>query len=481
MANWPVFVNSPEMRQIIQENYLERDIKDQLFPGLLFRGSVGADDAEKWDGEIGDSKIMSGAGLIVPNTNKLAAGEDPVPRNAPYEQWQVTLGHYAGTTDMHCTSSFLALRNLLIQKSREQALHAAHSVDRIARARLYNAGLSGWTSARGAQGPTSSLAVTRLNGFTQARNPTLAGGTNPVRFGGVSGNNPLTVTILTTTGAVTRTVTGFTPDNQDDVWGPGTLTLAGGNVTVADRAYVLATDATWMHRVGGALTDDGISTANILSLAGVRAMVGRFRQTYANPFGDGFYRAFLDPVGESQLFSDSEFRQVHQGVPEHFSYKKFSSGMAMGTVFISNPECPQDVNVLNADGSVATSFATQTYATGDNPFAGEVYNATDVRIHRALFVAGGAFKEYYLDRSGLITEAGLNGKAMTGVRVTNNDVDVVAERIQLLYRAPMNRTQDMVAISWVWDGEFTVRTDAAGGADRRRYKRVGVVAYGEAA
>jgi len=478
MANWPIFVNSPEMRQLIQENYLEREIKDVLFPKQLFRGEVGPEDAEKWDGEIGDSKWMSGAGIITPTTNKLQPGSDPTVRNAPYEQWQVVLGHYGGTTDLHVTSDHISVRNGLLQKAKEQALHAAYSVDRIARNRLYNAALSGWTTCRGGQGPVTALAVTRLNGFTLARNPTLANSTNPVRFGAVSGNNPLSVTILTTTGEVTRTVTGFTPDNQDDVWGPGTLTLSGGAVTVADRAYVFATDATWMHRVGGAMNDDGIASNNTLSLAAIRAMVGRFEQTYVSRFPEGFYHAHLDAVMKSQLFSDSEFRQVHQSVPDHFTYRQFVADAALGCLFLDNPECPQDVNVLNADGTVASSFATQTYATGDNPFAGEVYNAGSVRIHRALFVGAGGFKEYFLDRSGLITEAGLNGKSMTGARVVNNDVDVVAQRTQMHIRSPVNRTQDMVAISWVWDGDFAVRTDAAGGADRRRYKRVGVVACG---
>lgn len=468
MPDFSVILQSAEVRTIVQENLLERAFHDALFPNLLFRGEVSP---VPWAAGIGDTQIFTAPGLIPVNCRPLRPGEDPEPKTYPLEQWQAQCNQYADTMDTHMPTSMMAIANLFLRNAHQLGMQASQSLNRIVRDRLYASALSGWTVADGAQAATTSLRVKRLNGFTRARNPALSG-TQAVRFELVSAGNPLTVTIFDNGAAVTNTVVGFTPDTAGDEIGPGILILGVAVTSVADRGYVISIDRTELVRVGGGNKIDDVGSSDVPTLADVRSAIAQFWQDNVPAHPDGRYHAHLDPKSQALIFADPEFQRLMQSLPDYFPYQEFALGQLLGTVFLRNSECPIPQTVL---GGTTGTF------TLDDPFPGELFNngnpATGVRVHEILFTAQGGILEYYNDLSALITEAGIPGK-VAEPSITNNGIEVMSERIQLLIRQPLNRLADKVSTSWKFMGDWPQRTDAATGGPAR-YKRTRVIQHGE--
>lgn len=466
MADFSTILQTPEIRSLVQENILERAFHDALFPRMLFRGEA---TPQVWPANIGDSMVFTGVGLVKPKMKPLMPGSDPAPSTYAAEQWTATLQQYADSIDTHMPTSIAAIANLFLRNAHQLGMSAGQALNRIVRDRMYNAAESGWTVADGGQGPTSTLRVKRLNGFTTARRPDLPTG-SAVRFDTVSTNNPLPITVIGTGGAVVVNVVGFSPDVAGDSIGPGVLTLSGP-VTVADRAAVYSVDRTYMVRVGGGNSVDDIGSNDTLKLSDIRAAVARFWQENVPEHADGRFHCHLDPTSQAQVFGDQEWRQLLTSLPDYYMYRQFALGELLNTVFFRNSECPVPETV---EGGLSATF------TQDDPFAGELYNdgtTSGVKVHRALFSGQGGIYEYHQDLSGLVTDAGITGK-IGEPRITNNSIEVFTDRIQLILRSPLNRLQDLVSTSWKFIGDWPVRTDATTG-DAARFKRFCVVQSGE--
>jgi len=457
---------------MVQEKFLQREWNDGLFPGLLMRAEA---EPQKWDPTWGDEIIRTGSGFIQPDLRPLRPGVDPTPVTYNKEQWSATKQLYGQTIDEHMPSSAAAFASLLMDKAKKMAMAAAQSMNRKARQVLYNAGSSGWTNCDGAQAAVTTLRVARLNGFTKARRPDLAQG-SPVRFEAVSTSNPLSITIYDNAGpaAVTRTVTGFTPDNAGDEFGPGTLTIAGGAVTVDDRAYVYASDRTSIVRVGGGNSVDDVGGADVLTFADIRTAVSRFRTQNVPAHSDGRFHSHINPTSQTQLYGDPEFQRMLTGVPDYLPYKAFTLGETLGCIFFMDNEVPQAFNVY--PGTQTAFVAEQTSWEAREGLAPELFNANSVAIQRPIFTGFGGMIEYFEDFENQVTEAGLQGAKMSTV-ATNNGITVVADRTWLMIRSPQNRLQDIVALTWKFAGDFPFRTDATSG-DAARFKRVLTIEHG---
>ncbi len=424
-----------------------------------------------WAANVGDNQIFSAPGLMPIDASPLKPGDDPKPDTYPMEQWTAQMNQYAKSIDTHMPTSMVAIANLFLRNSHQLGLQAAQTLNRKVRDQIFNAAISGWTVADGAQTGVTTLRGKRLNGFTRARHPALA-----AKFDLVSSSNPLSITIFDTTpAAVVRSVTGFTADNPGDEVGPGTLTLATA-VTVLDRAYVVSSDATQTVWVGGGNKVDDIGSTDLPTLGSIRTAVSNFRQQNVPEHPDGNFHSHLDPTSESLIFQDSEFQRLLTALPDSYFYSQFAIGKLLGTVFFRNTENPVPETVIGG----GAAGATPAFDLRD-PFPGEMWNngssTTGVKIHRILFTAQGGVMEYYNDMSQLITEAGLNGK-LAEPNVVNNGIEVFSDRIQLVIRAPQNRLQDLVSVSWRFMGDWPLRTDAATG-NASRYKRFSVVNHGE--
>jgi hypothetical protein len=463
MPDFSIILQSPEIRQIVQTNTLERMFHDSLMPRLLFRGEAMP---QPYPAGVGDTMFFSAPGLIDVDGRPLAPQTDPSPVNFTYEQWFAQLQQYAGTIDTHMPTSMVAIAELFLRNAQQLGLQAARTLNSIVRDRMYNAALSGWTVANGAQSGTS-LIVQRLNGFTRARNPNLAAG-SPVRFDQVSANNPLSIHVFDNGADRVCNVTGYSSVTPGDEIGPGTLTLDASMVSVANRGYVFSADASDVIRVGGGNSVDSLGASDVVTLADCRSAVAQFWQNNVPEHPDGRFHCHLDPISQTRLFADNEFQRLLTALPDYYMYKQFALGELLGTVFFRNSECPVASTVVGG--------STATFSQKD-PFAGELFslgvlptsNASSLPVHRLLFTAQGGIFEYYSDLSNLITEAGVTGK-VGEPRIVNNGIEVMSERIQLIIRGPLNRLQDMVSTSWKFIGDWPARTDAATG-DAARYKR----------
>ena len=471
----------PLIRAVVQTGTLERQFRDALFPRLLFRGEA---EQSLFPGNIGDSLSFTGVGLIPPSLAPLVPGVDPIPATWQAERWTAQTQLYGNAINTHMPSSIVAIANLFLRNAQQLGLSAGQTLNRLVRNVLYNAAESGNCTASGAQTGVSTLLVNRLNGLTRARRPDLSTG-SPVAFDPVSSSNPLTVSITTTTGVVTRQITSFIPTTSGDEVGPGTITFTGGTVTVADRAPVLASDCSAVVRVGGGSSTDAIGSNDLLRLSDIRNILAQFRLNNVPEMPDGRFHAHLDPTSETQLFSDPEWQRLMTSLPDYYAYRRFAIGEVLGTVCFRNNECPLPQTVSNtaagaSSGFLAANTVVSGVAYGADPFAGELYSTgltSGVPVHRVLFAGQGACNEYYQDLNPLITAAGITGK-VGEPRITNNGIEVATDKITLILRAPLNVMQDMVSAAWKFGGTWVVRTDVCtGGA--ARYKRVGIIQHGE--
>lgn len=468
MSNFGVIANLDSVREIVQSRTLERAFHDALYPSNLFRAEASP---VPWAMNIGESQVFTAPGLMEPDTSPLEAGTEPEPQSYTFEQWEATMAQYAKTIDTDMPTNYVTIASTFLRNAQQLGLQAAQSLNRKVRNRQYNAAESGHTVADGAQTSVTVLAVKRLNGFTRARNPTLTGASR-VKFDRVSASNPLQVRIYDTGGPafVTRYVVAYSPSIMGDELGPGTITLTGGAVSVADRAVVQSIDRTFVVRAGGGEKVDDIGPSDLPKLGNVRDVVARMQDMNVPTFADGRYHAHLSPMSIAKIFSDPELQRLNTSLPEYTMYKELALTEILGCIFYRNNECPQPSKVVGgttATFTVRDDFAPELYSDGTT--AGTV-------LHRILFTGPGGIYEYYSDLAQLITEAGILGK--TGeFSLSNNGIEVMSERIQMIIRAPLDRLQQKVSMSWNFIGDWPVRTDAATG-DAARYKRMCVLIHG---
>lgn len=461
MVNFTTISQDPTIRALVQDGLLERAFHDSLFPRLLFRAEA---QPQLWPNNVGDHMVFTGVGLMTPSMTPLQPGQDPTPTGYAAEQWEAFLQQYAATTDTAMPTSITAIANLFMRNAQQLGLNAGQSLNRIARNRAYNAAMSGQTVSTGTGTGSTSIHVENVNGFLTARNPSIVGASQ-VQFQPVSSVNPLTVTVAGTA----NTVIAAVPDNSGDQYGPGTLTL-GTAATWTARQPVLAADQTFSVYVGGGNQTDAINSADQMTLSAIRAAVARFWNMNVPEMPDTRFHAHIDPTAMAQVFNDSEFNRLLTALPDYYMYKQFSIGELLNTVFYRNSENPSPSTVLNTAGA---------YNPLD-PFGGDLYSngtTSGTPLHRTLLIGQGGLFEYYQDLSALITDAGITGKVGRAT-IDNNGIEVNTDRIQLVFRSPLNRLQDLVSTSWKFIGDWPVRTDAATG-DAARYKRVCQIISGE--
>lgn len=472
--------NNAVLRSLVQQNMLQREFQDGLLPRFLFRAEVAS--VESWPGQAGDTKVFTDDGFLPIDIAPLPVTTDPTPQTYPVEQWSASLYDWKGTVDVNMVQSFQAMQSLYLRNAKKLSIQGGFTLNNIVRQRLMNAAQAGWTVADGAQGPTTTLRVRRINGFTDVRRPDLASG-SPVRYETVSSTNPLQITVQ---GNGTRNVTGFTPDNAGDIWGPGTLTLDLA-VTVTDRAAVIASNSTWLWRVGtgydpNAGKIDQITAANLLRWSDIRAVVAHFQSGLApvEEHEDGYYHMHIDPMGSKQLFADPETQRLYTARELNSGpYLKGTFSTGMGVVLIENALMPDPSTVLN--GQVAQLPAGKKFYSTADSLGFELWPtgtpATSQPVRRALLVGRGFLKEYQQEQLNYVSDAGVTGIiADPDGLVQNNGVAIRMQGVNLYIRSGMNRTMDQISMTWRFIGDWVAKPDGCVG-DASKYKRASVIEY----
>jgi hypothetical protein len=451
---------SPQLVAVIQDRTLERVFHDALYPRLIYRAEAVP---EKWEANLGETKIFTRSGLMDVDTDPLTPGQDPLPGSYDFEQWQATAEQYGHAVDSHMPTSHVALASTFLRDTHQLGLHSAQKINRITRNRLfaaYGEGEAMVTIAVGI-GPTQAQ-VSTISGFTEV----LLNGVPTA----VSAANPLPVTFSNAEPA--NTVIGAIPLDPLQPRGPGIL-LFGAATTVGLplRTAVFAGTRSTRFRVGGAATIDGMIATNILTLQDVINAIADLRDNNVPPHADGYYHVHLSTQGEAQIFADNAFQRLNQSLPEGHRFQTLAIGQLVGARFFRNTENPTAGNsgaLVATDGGAGNAQVAAELGL-------EVTNQTNIAIRRALVTGGGALYEKWIDEAGFLTEAGVTGK-LGSFSIINGGVAVVTERIRYILRAPLDRLQQQVSQAWSFSGDWPVPSDlTTGGA--ARYKRSAIIEH----
>lgn len=451
-ANFVVGFNASVV-SAIQDRTLARVFRDALYPRILYRAEA---DPELWLANLGTNQTFTRSGTMRPTTRPLTANADPTPATYGMEQWEAFAQQYGGSIDTHMPTSYTTLASLYLRNMHQLGLHAAQSLNRVVRDRIYNAYVAGNTVVAANVGGGTTFRVVSLDGFTRRQ---LNG-----RPTAVSPANPLPILITSGGVVLTRNVVGFTPDFPGDEIHGGVLTIDVAHAGLTARDIVRAVNRSRIIRSGGGESVDAISSGDLFTVENVRAAVAQLRKDNVPTHDDGTYHCHLDPDSENQIFSDNEFQRLNQSLPDYMHYRELALGTFGGVAFYRNTEAPV-VATVDQDPNFGFTFAA------------ELTNATGVEIHRPLFTGGGSIEEKYLDESKYISEAGVQGK-IGEFAITNNGVQVMAERVRLVLRSPQDRLQQQTSASWSHSGDWAIPTDALNTTSPADYKRALVVEHG---
>jgi hypothetical protein len=447
---------NPSLQNAIQDNTLVRTFREALFPRILYRAEA---DAEEWAQNVGQSSTFTRAQNMRPTTRPIPRNRDPIPETYGIEQWEVRADQYGGSIDTDMPTAYVTIVSLFLRNMQQLGLHAAQSLNRLARDMAFNAYEAGNTNVRTTTGNSTSLPVVSLNGFTRRQ---LNGRPMPVGI-----NNPLPIAIIRASDSVLANVIAATPDSPTDEIHGGVLTLDVAHGGVTARDVVLAANRSRVINAGGGVGIDSITASDQFTTADIRMAIAQLRGDLIPPHPDGTYHAHLDSTTESQIWGDEEFKRIHQSLPDHIAYREFALGTGfMGTTFYRNQEAPVDTATVDNDPNFGGTFAPETV------------NANGVVIHRTIFTGADWIEEKYLDESKFSTqEAGVLGK-IGSFSLTAGGSQVMAERIRCIIRGPLDRLQQMFSSSWSWSGGFGFPTDAGSKTSGADYKRACVLRTG---
>lgn len=451
----------PLVLDLVQKGLIERGFHDSLFPNLAYRSEA---TFEEWGANSGEEIVMSRPGLLPPNVTPLTPGVDPTPQTPTFEQWTAQLKRYADTLDIHMPTSAVAAANLFMRQIQSLGLQAGQSVNRLPRNALFKSYTSGWTVTTASAGAgATTIHVASLNGFTDVL--TISTQAKAIA---VSPANPLAITLGT---LGTKSVVGALPDDPTDPYGPGTLYLSAaiGGSGVGARVYVKSSAAPRIIRAGGGNSVDSIGPGDTFSLQDAINATAYLRDANVQPHSDGLYHCHISALANAQVFADPAFQRLNTALPEHSIYKEGFIGTLGGVMFILNTESPNDVN---SGSKVATG--TKAYYSRD--IGTETVNEDGTRIGRMIITGRDSIYERGLDEaSNYVSEAGLNGK-QGEFDIVNNNVQVSTDRIRLIMRAPQNRLQDIVSVTWSITTSFPVPSDIGAGGPER-FKRALVIEH----
>lgn len=445
---------NPGVVSAIQDRTLQRTFRDALFPRLLYRMEAVA---ELWPVNLGANQTFSRAGLITPTTRPSASNQEPKPVKYDIEQWEATAMPWNSTIDTHMPTSYVTLASQYLRNLHQLGCHAGQSLNRVVRDKLFNAYTAGNTVVvTGGVGGGTAVPVQNLAGFTRK----LYNG----RPSAVSASNPLPITIITASGAITRNVVAFTPDITGDEIHSGTLTIDVAHSGLSGREAVLAVNRSRLIYSGGGSRVDDVSSADQFRMADIRASIAQLQFDNVLPHEDGSYHFHLDPISQSQIFGDNEFQRLNQSIPDYIHYRRFALAFLLGATFYRNSEAPTTATV-NEDPD--TGFTT----------AFETTNPDGVTLHRPIVTGQGAIEEKYLDESRFISEAGIQGK-IGEFAVVNGGMQIMTERIRLILRAPLDRLQQTTSASWSFSGDWPMPTDETAKSSPATYKRAVAIVHG---
>lgn len=421
------------LQPIIQTGYLERAFHDSLKAQLAYRAVAMKD---VFPARIGETFTRTRTGLRPAVTAPLSPSgntnfDNGLSGSTPgVEQYTMTINQYGDTDDLNVATETVGIANQFVLKGRQLGEQAGRSMDQLAANALFNAYLSGNTRATAATTTSASLHVDDVRGFQTVL---VNGVVTPV-----SGTNTLAVAI----GASANTVTAVAVDGSNTSTAPGgvsgTLTLGTAVSATLNQAVVSGVAPSILRPSGRATTAALVAGDTLLMRTNLLQAVTNLRMNSVPAIG-GAFNCYLDPQQLMGLFADPEFQILFRGQYGAREYRQGEVFELMGLRFIPNNMAPQQVI-----GGLA--------------------------VRRAIVVGAEALIESDCTAAMRASEV---GNPLAEVRFVDG--------VKFINRAPMDRLQQIVAMSWNWIGGFVAPTDTTANpnvlptASNAVYKRAVVV------
>lgn len=298
-----------QLQNAIQQNYLQRAFLDPLVNKLGYRSIA---EKTEFPGRIGQSITMTRTGLLVPNITPLDPATNNnldngiTPTQYATEQFTLSVAQYPQQPMLiNLMSDMQTIASFAIRNSMNIGVALATANDRLARASLFGAYLSGNTFIT-ASASSVTQAVDDTRGFQTA---VLNGVVTAVGSG-----NPLNITV----NGVANTVIGFANDSVNvstttQTGGmSGTITLGTTASTTAGQA-VVSVYAPLIVRPNARATSYALQSTDLLTMQAIRSAIASLVNNSV-PTVNGAYNLFLNQSSMNQLQQDSEFQLLNRGV-----------------------------------------------------------------------------------------------------------------------------------------------------------------------
>lgn len=439
------FSSSPTVLALFRENILSGIWRASMLPDLKYRGEY---EKGPWVG--GGSGLPGSAlsayitkrGTMDADATPLAFGADPTDDTTTYEQYLASIQEIAGSVACDKVKNDLSALPLYRGDFEALSTKAAKSLNVMSRYPLYNAALAGQTVLT-TTANNASQPVARINGFTHSF--TAAGIYAPVSVA-----NPLAAYIWNGAAWDTVSVIAATPTLAGDIYGPGTLTLAGAyNGTARDP--ICAATASRKVLAGGGYSIDDIGAGNTLSAACLREAVSHLNDLGVPKFPDGYYHLHASSNAIRQLRGDSEIMLQLRG-----------QGLDRNDV--SNPYVTGKFEVVEDCIIIPNSYAPRVgtvptvHGTNGDFISVDTVNIEPRNLETTLILGYGANKESVTtplsNQSG-----GADNKVGDWVFSDNNVARAILEDVEVVMTSGGDKLDRLLRIAYSYTGGFNIETD----------------------
>ena len=478
------FADFPDsVKALLQANFLVREMEEGLDSILAYRRLA---IQEVFPGRIGETMTRTRKGRRAPvstpisvgapgATTNLDNGLNPLANPWSVEQYTFTLEEYADTIDLNLMQEQTGIADQFIANARNNGVQAAQSLERICRSKLFGAYLSG--NSRIIADPADAIVGTVEANDTPINNAAsgnlnlddvrgfqtvlLQSGSSSGKVVAVSTTNKLPVVITKANGTQyagnVTAVTVYTYEtptysvldltNTPDAV-PGWITfenLSGSDYSFTVGDTIVANDAPAILRPFSRRNTKLLTGSDVLSLGIIEDAVAYLRDNGIPPMDDGTYHCVLDNTSLRQLFADQDFKVLFAGRSQSTEWRDGDIIRLLGITYIPT---------------------TEAYV---QPAIGTAVEKPAVRVRRPVIAGAESIIQGNFD--------GMQSwMAQRGFDRADSNIAMVDGVVQIV-REPLDRLQQVVAMTWTWIGDYAVPTDITATptiiptAGAARYKR----------
>ncbi len=419
----------------LQTGFLNREFEEGLDSALAYRRIA---TQETVPTRIGETLTRTRKGRNIPTITPLSGANvnanldnSLTVQSYLVEQYTLIMQLYGQTIDVNLIQQEAGIADQAIAAARNNGVAAAQSLERLAKIQLYASYCGGNTFVRSNLGTntTTTVYVDDIRGFQYVSNNGAlvpVSPTYPLACNEFATSQSGVTQTFDVVGAVASGTSQFPGSagtgSTDGISGYLTITNAGSAPVAGDA--IIASNAPYIVRPNGRYSTNEIIASDVLTWGTIMDAVAYLRNAGVPPLPNGTYGCIMDNTSIRQMMSDQQFMIAYAGAHSDPVYTGGDVFQILGVTFIPT---------------------TEAYVQ---------YPSADIKttIRRPIVVGGealiqGNFEglEFWLNRSG-----------MEEAQVSNV---MLVNGVAHILRAPLDRLQQTVSLSWAWVGGFTTPSD----------------------